>query len=201
MEDKGTIYYALTLVRPPAPQAHPGGRREARHPQVQHLRLPRGLRDVDEGHQGTGGQLGRVRMLTRDIIHINSVGREDRGVYQCFVRNADDSAQASAELVLGETSIKSKILYSYRDSTFFFMRLFLQKKRTFASCPSVSFQCAASGTPLPQVTFCPWTADPCPDNDRVRVGDYVSRNGDVIVPCQHIHCSYREDGGLHSCVG
>lgn len=48
-----------------------------------------------------GDNSGRVRMLTRDIIHINSVGREDRGVYQCFVRNADDSAQASAELVLG----------------------------------------------------------------------------------------------------
>ena len=44
---------------------------------------------------------GRVRMLTRDILHINSVGREDKGVYQCFVRNSEDSAQASAELVLG----------------------------------------------------------------------------------------------------
>lgn len=49
---------------------------------------------------------GRVRMLTRDIIHINSVGREDKGVYQCFVRNSDDSAEASAELVLGGKCFK-----------------------------------------------------------------------------------------------
>ncbi|KAF8795950.1 Down syndrome cell adhesion molecule-like [Argiope bruennichi] len=126
---------------------------------------------------------GRVRMLTRDIIHINSVGREDRGVYQCFVRNADDSAQASAELVLGETAPSFHETFS---------------ERTLRPGPSVSFQCAASGTPLPQVT---WSLDgyPVPDNDRVRVGDYVSRNGDVI---SHVNISSVriEDGGLYSCV-
>ncbi|GFU05814.1 down syndrome cell adhesion molecule-like protein Dscam2 [Nephila pilipes] len=126
---------------------------------------------------------GRVRMLTRDIIHINSVGREDRGVYQCFVRNADDSAQASAELVLGETAPSFHETFS---------------ERTLRPGPSISFQCAASGTPLPQVT---WSLDgyPVPDNDRVRVGDYVSRNGDVI---SHVNISSVriEDGGLYSCV-
>ncbi|KFM74750.1 Down syndrome cell adhesion molecule-like protein Dscam2, partial [Stegodyphus mimosarum] len=126
---------------------------------------------------------GRVRMLTRDIIHINSVGREDRGVYQCFVRNAEDSAQASAELVLGETAPSFHETFS---------------ERTLRPGPAISFQCAASGTPLPQVT---WSLDgyPVPDNDRVRVGDYVSRNGDVI---SHVNISNVriEDGGLYSCV-
>ncbi|KAG8194566.1 hypothetical protein JTE90_013309 [Oedothorax gibbosus] len=130
-----------------------------------------------------GDNNGRVRMLTRDIIHINSVGREDRGVYQCFVRNADDSAQASAELVLGETAPSFHETFT---------------ERTLRPGPSVSFQCAASGTPLPQVT---WSLDgyPVPDNDRVRVGDYVSRNGDVI---SHVNISSVriEDGGLYSCV-
>lgn len=46
-----------------------------------------------------------------------------------------------------------------------------------------------------------WSLDgyPVPDNDRVRVGDYVSRNGDVI---SHVNISSVrvEDGGLYSCV-
>ncbi|GIY86313.1 down syndrome cell adhesion molecule-like protein Dscam2 [Caerostris extrusa] len=46
----------------------------------------------------------------------------------------------------------------------------------------------------------PWTCRSCPGcNDRVRVGDYVSRNGDVI---SHVNISTVriEDGGLYSCV-
>jgi len=34
-------------------------------------------------------------------LRIDAVRREDRGMYQCFVRNDEDSAQATAELKLG----------------------------------------------------------------------------------------------------
>ena len=35
------------------------------------------------------------------ILRIEQVRRDDRGMYQCFVRNDQESAQASAELKLG----------------------------------------------------------------------------------------------------
>lgn len=36
-----------------------------------------------------------------ELLTIHSVNREDKGMYQCFVRNKDESAQNSAELILG----------------------------------------------------------------------------------------------------
>ena len=42
------------------------------------------------------------RLPTSDsVIRIDAVRREDRGMYQCFVRNDQDSAQSTAELKLG----------------------------------------------------------------------------------------------------
>lgn len=35
------------------------------------------------------------------VLRIDQVRREDKGMYQCFVRNDQESAQASAELKLG----------------------------------------------------------------------------------------------------
>ena len=38
---------------------------------------------------------------TEPVLRIDQVRREDKGMYQCFVRNDQESAQASAELKLG----------------------------------------------------------------------------------------------------
>ena len=38
---------------------------------------------------------------TEQILRIDSVKKEDKGMYQCFVRNDHESAQATAELKLG----------------------------------------------------------------------------------------------------
>jgi len=35
------------------------------------------------------------------VLRINSVKKEDRGMYQCFIRNDQESAQATGELKLG----------------------------------------------------------------------------------------------------
>lgn len=43
----------------------------------------------------------RVRLLSNDQIKITSVTKEDRGMYQCFVKNEQDSAQDTAEIRLG----------------------------------------------------------------------------------------------------
>lgn len=45
----------------------------------------------------------RVRLLSKEHIKITSVSKEDRGMYQCFVRNDHDAVQATAEIKLGGT--------------------------------------------------------------------------------------------------
>lgn len=39
--------------------------------------------------------------MTDAVIRIDAVRREDKGSFQCFVRNDQDSAQSTAELKLG----------------------------------------------------------------------------------------------------
>jgi len=43
----------------------------------------------------------RVRTISSERISVTSVAREDRGMYQCFVRNEYEMAQGIAELRLG----------------------------------------------------------------------------------------------------
>ncbi|GBM28094.1 Down syndrome cell adhesion molecule-like protein 1 [Araneus ventricosus] len=45
---------------------------------------------------------GRVVLLSRDVLHIPIVQREDKGMYQCFAFNDFESAQSTAELKLGD---------------------------------------------------------------------------------------------------
>lgn len=40
----------------------------------------------------------RIVLISRTVLHITTVQREDRGMYQCIARNDEESAQGSAEL-------------------------------------------------------------------------------------------------------
>ncbi|KAG8238134.1 hypothetical protein J437_LFUL017925 [Ladona fulva] len=51
------------------------------------------------GVEGTSSP--RIRLLSPQVLHISSVGRGDRGMYQCVAKNERESAQGSAELRLG----------------------------------------------------------------------------------------------------
>ena len=42
-----------------------------------------------------------MRQPSEDRVHISSVLKEDRGMYQCLVKNQVEMAQGSAELRLG----------------------------------------------------------------------------------------------------
>jgi len=44
---------------------------------------------------------GKRLQTTESVIRIDAVRREDKGMYQCFVRNDQDSAQSTSELKLG----------------------------------------------------------------------------------------------------
>lgn len=50
----------------------------------------------------------RVQLLSRDVLHITSVRREDKGMYQCYAYNDVDGAQATAQIKIGG---KKKIFF------------------------------------------------------------------------------------------
>lgn len=54
----------------------------------------------------------RVRLLTKEHIKITSVTKEDRGVYQCFIKNENDAVQATAEMKLGGKIIMLCFIYN-----------------------------------------------------------------------------------------
>lgn len=49
------------------------------------------------------GTSGRVKILGNNgtILHISSITRDDKGMYQCFAKNDYSMVQATAELRLG----------------------------------------------------------------------------------------------------
>lgn len=49
----------------------------------------------------TGPLSLRIRLLSREVLHIAKVTRADRGMYQCVAFNDYDSAQAQTQLELG----------------------------------------------------------------------------------------------------
>ncbi|XP_011331008.2 Down syndrome cell adhesion molecule-like protein Dscam2 isoform X2 [Ooceraea biroi] len=167
-------------VTPPLLSVHLGGNAEFRcevstHPQAG----PHFITWYKDGRQlpGTGRQ--------SELLRLNGIGREDRGMYQCIVRRSEgDTAQASAELQLGDAP--PVLLYSFIE-------------QTLQPGPAVSLKCSAAGNPTPQVS---WALDGFPlptGNGRFVIGQYVTVHGDVI---SHVNISHVmvEDGGEYSCT-
>ncbi|XP_072747752.1 dscam family member AbsCAM isoform X6 [Anoplolepis gracilipes] len=166
-------------VTPSLLSVHLGGNAEFRcevgtHPQAG----PHFITWYKDGRQlpGSGRQ--------SELLRLNGIGRDDRGMYQCIVRRSEgDTAQASAELQLGDAP--PALLYSFIE-------------QTLQPGPAVSLKCSAAGNPTPQVS---WALDgfPLPTNGRFVIGQYVTVHGDVI---SHVNISHVmvEDGGEYSCT-
>ncbi|KAF4524305.1 hypothetical protein B566_EDAN005361 [Ephemera danica] len=122
-------------------------------------------------------------MSRRETLTIRPVQKDDHGMYQCFVSNEWDMAQATTELQLGDAS--PELLYWFSE-------------QTLQPGPAVSLKCVATGNPPPQFV---WTLDgfPVPDNNRFLVGQYVTIHDDVI---SHVNISSlrEEDGGEYTCT-
>ncbi|XP_022656487.1 Down syndrome cell adhesion molecule-like protein Dscam2 isoform X2 [Varroa jacobsoni] len=128
----------------------------------------------------------RFNLLTTDILQvleISPVHRQDRGMYQCQVANAKDSAQGTAQLIIGEDA--PVLEHAFRELTL--------KPGSMAS-----LKCSASGNPLPQIT---WTLDgqPVPEVYHIRIGDYVSGERSVH-SYVNITAVRVEDGGVYTCA-
>ncbi|XP_017966354.1 Down syndrome cell adhesion molecule-like protein Dscam2 [Drosophila navojoa] len=80
----------------------------------------------------------RVRHLSTEHIRITSIVKEDKGMYQCIIKNDLESSQCSAELRLGE--VAPQLLYKFIE-------------QTMQPGPSVSLKCSASGNPTPKIAW------------------------------------------------
>ncbi|XP_063232283.1 cell adhesion molecule Dscam2-like [Bacillus rossius redtenbacheri] len=125
----------------------------------------------------------RINLLRggRTLV-VRSVRKEDRGMYQCVVRDGEDSAQASGELVLGAVAPELQ-------STFI--------EQTLQPGPPVSLRCVASGNPPPRFT---WLLDAVELQPRSYVlGSFLDQAGDVV---SHLNISSAkvQHGGLYTCV-
>ncbi|XP_039965640.1 Down syndrome cell adhesion molecule-like protein Dscam2 isoform X1 [Bactrocera tryoni] len=126
-----------------------------------------------------------IRFLTKTSLMVHNVGRRDRGVYQCLVENSRASAQAMAELKLGDTV--PELIYTFIE-------------QNVRPGPLISLKCSASGSPPPQFA---WLLDSQPIMDvslhhRFAIGQFVDMSGDVI---SHLNISHvrPDDGGLYKC--
>ncbi|XP_049309247.1 Down syndrome cell adhesion molecule-like protein Dscam2 isoform X41 [Bactrocera dorsalis] len=119
------------------------------------------------------------------VLRIESVKKEDKGMYQCFVRNDQESAEASAELKLGGRFDPPVIRQAFQEET-------------MEPGPSVFLKCVAGGNPTPEIS---WELDgkKIANIDRYQVGQYVTVNGDVV-SYLNITSVHANDGGLYKCI-
>ncbi|XP_065563443.1 cell adhesion molecule Dscam1-like isoform X11 [Artemia franciscana] len=118
------------------------------------------------------------------VLKIESVKKDDKGMYQCFVRNDHESAQFTAELKLGGKFDPPQLL-----STF--------PERTIQPGPTVSLKCSASGNPLPEIT---WEIDGkrITNTDRYQINQ-LTPSASEVVSFLNISSITTNDGGLYVC--
>ncbi|KAH7636186.1 mdscam3 [Dermatophagoides farinae] len=135
----------------------------------------------------SGGNVGggfRIRLISREVLHISKVTRNDRGMYQCVAFNDFDSAQAQVQLQLGDNAPQLLSVFS---------------EQTLQPGQPLSLKCIASGNPIPQVLWHVYDKLPIPDHlARYRIGDYVTRDS-LLVSYVNISSILPEDGGLYTC--
>ncbi|XP_070503177.1 cell adhesion molecule Dscam1 isoform X23 [Chironomus tepperi] len=122
---------------------------------------------------------------TDAILRIEAVKKEDKGSYQCVIKNDQESAQATAELKLGGRFDPPIIRQAFSEEIL------------HPSTP-VFIKCIAGGNPTPEIS---WELDgkKISNSERFQVGQYVTVNGDVV-SYLNITTVQTKDGGLYKCV-
>ncbi|XP_013133341.1 PREDICTED: Down syndrome cell adhesion molecule-like protein Dscam2 [Papilio polytes] len=140
-------------------------------------------------HDGTpvrAGAAGRLRVLVGGAqLVVPAVRRADQGVYQCVARSERDSAQASAELRLGDTA--PELQYTFIE-------------QVLRPGQVVTLKCSATGAPPPHFT---WLLDGQQLNTmsrghRYSVEQFATKTNDVV-SYLNISSVRSEDGGLYTC--
>ncbi|XKL66866.1 hypothetical protein PGB90_010286 [Kerria lacca] len=117
-------------------------------------------------------------------LKIDSVRKEDKGMYQCFVRNEQESAQGSAEIKLGGRFDPPQIVQAFAEEV-------------LKPGPAVYLKCIASGNPTPEII---WYLDfkKIENGEKFRIGNIITATGDKI-SYLNITDVQANDGGLYQC--
>ena len=118
------------------------------------------------------------------VLRINSVTKADRGMYQCFIRNDAESAQATGELKLGGRFDPPEFI-----STF--------ETITTKPGPFISLVCIAKGDPAPEIKWLVYGSE-VNKKDGIVIDSYRTPNGDVH---SHLNISQvrTKHGGIYQC--
>ncbi|XP_037086428.1 Down syndrome cell adhesion molecule-like protein Dscam2 isoform X6 [Pollicipes pollicipes] len=126
-----------------------------------------------------------VKLDTHEpTLSISSVTKADKGMYQCFVTNDQESAQATAELRLGGKFDPPALVEVF-------------EAKQLKPGPSIHLKCAATGDPTPEIT---WFVDETKmsSRDRFQVGQTVRSSG-TVVSYLNVTNILTNDGGLFKC--
>ncbi|XP_067138886.1 cell adhesion molecule Dscam1-like isoform X1 [Centruroides vittatus] len=124
----------------------------------------------------------RVRFTTSGTLRISPIQREDKGIYQCFVYNNEESAQAAALLSLEEDQPEFREVFS---------------EHTYHPGYRISMKCAVTGNPLPQVAWFHYSKLVTEDGG-LRIGDFVDSQG-ILTSFINITSATIENGGMYTC--
>ncbi|KAF9420368.1 hypothetical protein HW555_003429 [Spodoptera exigua] len=117
-------------------------------------------------------------------LRVHGVVRAHRGMYQCFAERDLDSAQAAAELRLGDTA--PELHYTFIE-------------QALHPGPSLALHCAASGNPPPRFT---WLLDgqAVEEHNTAQrsISQFLNSNGDVV-SYMNLTSVRPEDGGRYTC--
>ncbi|XP_022821445.1 Down syndrome cell adhesion molecule-like protein Dscam2 [Spodoptera litura] len=117
-------------------------------------------------------------------LRVHGVVRAHRGMYQCFAERDLDSAQAAAELRLGDTA--PELHYTFIE-------------QALHPGPSLALHCAASGSPPPRFT---WLLDgqAVEEHNTAQrsISQFLNSNGDVV-SYMNLTSVRPEDGGRYTC--
>ncbi|CAL1268416.1 unnamed protein product [Larinioides sclopetarius] len=124
----------------------------------------------------------RTKLISSEVLQIYSVMREDKGMYQCFVRSHDYSYQGSAQLSLEEDPPEFREIFP---------------ERLLRPGAKTSLRCLVTGNPLPQVSWRLYSR-PVVEGLGVRIGDFVDSQG-LLMSFINISAVTSEHGGIYSC--
>ncbi|XP_046989028.1 Down syndrome cell adhesion molecule-like protein Dscam2 [Schistocerca americana] len=125
----------------------------------------------------------RVRLVSPQTLKIDHVERTDRGMYQCFVSNNDETAQGTAEIKLGDAAPVLVATW--------------QQAALRPGAPW-SAECEAAGSPLPALS---WFRDGAPlTSEEHRVQVSVQAGSASVRGRLSLAAVRPEDGGAYECV-